>query len=210
MNTRDHVFAAITRVIAVCLLPVAYLLAPGHARYFACQWALALRFPQEDLNGLTWPTRTAFTAARSEAFWRDKQLIGLTSGHRDAAEQYRLFNDDFHRPGLPRALPPEQSAHVMGIAMDVRPTEGARWLEHNGARYDLYRTYDNEWWHFEYRPEGRPRRLPYPGVFSSQDWGSMSTIQLMPNLSTQAPNSSPHICFSKGTLTVPPSDSFSQ
>jgi hypothetical protein len=26
--------------------------------------------------------------------------------------------------------------------------------------------YDNEWWHFEFRPEGRPQRLPHPGVAS--------------------------------------------
>jgi hypothetical protein len=38
----------------------------------------------------------------------------------------------------------------------------------------------------------------------------MLTIQGMPNWSTHMPNSSPHICFSKGTDTVPPSDSFSQ
>ena len=38
----------------------------------------------------------------------------------------------------------------------------------------------------------------------------MLTIQGMPNRSTHMPNSSPHICFSKGTDTVPPSDSFSQ
>jgi len=38
----------------------------------------------------------------------------------------------------------------------------------------------------------------------------MLTIQVMPNWSTQEPNSSPHICFSRGTETVPPSDSCSQ
>lgn len=46
--------------------------------------------------------------------------------------------------------------------MDVRPVEGSRWLEMNGWRYHLYRTYDNEWWHFEFRAN-RPARLPYPG-----------------------------------------------
>jgi hypothetical protein len=51
-----------------------------------------------------------------------------------------------------RVLPPEESCHVKGIAMDVRPSEGACWLEDNGGRYHLYRIYDNEWWHFEYRP----------------------------------------------------------
>ena len=38
----------------------------------------------------------------------------------------------------------------------------------------------------------------------------MLTIQGMPNRSTHMPNSSPHICFSRGMVTVPPSDSFDQ
>ena len=40
---------------------------------------------------------------------------------------------------------------------------------------------------------GYPWRLP-----------AMLTIQAMPNLSWHMPNSSPHICFSSGTGTVPP------
>jgi hypothetical protein len=39
---------------------------------------------------------------------------------------------------------------------------------------------------------------------------AMLTIQPMPNLSISMPNSSPHICFSSGTVMVAPSDSFSQ
>ena len=38
----------------------------------------------------------------------------------------------------------------------------------------------------------------------------MLTIQSMPNRSTHMPNSSPHICFSSGIVTVPPSDSFAK
>ncbi|MFC9970816.1 hypothetical protein ACFVH6_07925 [Spirillospora sp. NPDC127200] len=60
-----------------------------------------------------------------------------------------------------RALPPEESGHVRGLALDVRPTEGARWLEQHGRRYRLYRVYDNDWWHFEYRTVA-PVRLPHP------------------------------------------------
>ena len=54
----------------------------------------------------------------------------------------------------------------------------------------------------------REKRVP-PGADQACGW-PMLTIQGMPNLSTHIPNSSPHICFSKGTDTVPPSDSFSQ
>lgn len=162
MSTRDKVFAAVTKALARCLLPVAYLSAPGHARYVACQWALAARFPAENLACLRPELLEAFTTARTEAFWLDGQLIGVTSGHRDVVTQYRMYVEDQRSPGPPKVLHPRESPHVKGFAVDVRPAEGARWLEDNGWRYNLYRTYDNEWWHFELRTV-RPARLPYPG-----------------------------------------------
>jgi zinc D-Ala-D-Ala carboxypeptidase len=166
---RDRVYRIVTRLLAVTLLPVAVVVAPGRARHTACQWALAARFPAEDLTGLTPATRAAFEAARTRALWRDGELIGLTSGYRDAAKQARLFAEAVRRSGSPaaarlRALPPHESRHVAGTALDVRPREGARWLERHGARYRLYRIYHNEWWHFEYRPGGAPERLPHPGA----------------------------------------------
>ncbi|WP_033289633.1 D-alanyl-D-alanine carboxypeptidase family protein [Amycolatopsis jejuensis] len=164
---RPRVLAAATRILAVLLLPVAFLRSPARCRYLACQWALAMRYPAEDLAGLSAPAHAAFTAARTEAFWRDRQLIGLTSGHRDAAHQHRLFTDAVRRTGSVTearrwVLPPHESAHVRGTALDVRPTEGAAWLERHGSAYRLYRRYDNEWWHFEYHADTVPLRLPYP------------------------------------------------
>ncbi|GAB0105499.1 hypothetical protein JMUB6875_44780 [Nocardia sp. JMUB6875] len=170
-RARDRLYAIATFVLAVLLLPVAFGCRPGRARELACRWALRLRYPSEHLAGLTPQARTAFDAARAEAFWRHGQLIGLTSGYRDPAAQQRLFDEEVHRSGSVASartlvLPPSESSHVRGLALDVRPHEGARWLEQHGGRYDLYRTYDNEWWHFEHRPETGgtpPRRLPHPG-----------------------------------------------
>ncbi|WP_039921682.1 D-alanyl-D-alanine carboxypeptidase [Amycolatopsis decaplanina] len=160
---KELVLAAITRVLAVLLLIPAWLRSPGQARRLACGWALSLRFPAENLAGLTAGTLAAFTAARTEAFWRHRTLLGVTSGHRDAAEQHRLYLAEA-RLGGKRVLPPQDSAHVGGTALDIRPREGAQWLEDHGARFALYRIYDNEWWHFEYRPgEAPPARLPHPG-----------------------------------------------
>ncbi|MBN6038343.1 D-alanyl-D-alanine carboxypeptidase family protein [Amycolatopsis sp. 195334CR] len=169
---RDRLLHAATLALAVLLLPFAALTAPGHARFVACQWALGLRFPRENLSGLTPATRSAFTEARAVAFWRDRQLIGLTSGHRDADEQFRLYTEEVRRTGSTaaarrRVLPPEESGHVRGTALDIRPREGAHWLELHGAAHDLHRTYDNEWWHFEYLPNHRgrpPLRRAHPGV----------------------------------------------
>ncbi|MFD0690240.1 D-alanyl-D-alanine carboxypeptidase family protein [Actinomadura fibrosa] len=165
---RARVLAMVTRLIGVLLVPIALCRAPGRARFVACQWALGLRFPAEDLRGLATEALAAFTHARAEAFWRDGQLIGLTSGYRDATEQARMFAAEVRRTGSVaaarrRVLPPRESGHVRGIAVDVRPREGARWLERHGGRYGLYRVYDNEWWHFEYRVV-EPVRLPHPAA----------------------------------------------
>ncbi|MFI0259516.1 D,D-peptidase/D,D-carboxypeptidase VanY-N [Streptomyces sp. NPDC017056] len=155
---RDRLFAVLAVALAVLLLPVAFVRRPGRARELACSWALGFRFPAEELTGLTDSARAAFTAARAEALWRHGQLIGLTSGYRDPLVQQRLFDKEVRRAGSPAAarmlvLPPAESQHVKGIALDVRPFEGARWLEEHGARYGLYRIYDNEWWHFEYHSD---------------------------------------------------------
>ena len=158
-------------MLAVALAPLAFVVAPRRVRHVACQWALAARFPAENLTGLTPATRAAFEAARTQALWRHGELIGLTDGYRNAEEQARLFADMVRRTGSPEAawlwtLPPHESRHVTGTALDVRPAEGARWLERYGPRYGLYRVYDNEWWHFEYRSDGAPARLPHPAALS--------------------------------------------
>jgi D-alanyl-D-alanine carboxypeptidase len=165
---RDWWYARLTRVAALVLLPAAALAAPGRGRLVACRWALAARFPAEDLSGLAPATRAAFEAASALALWRDGELIGLTSGYRDAAAQARLFDEAVRRHGSVAGarrwvLPPRESRHVAGTAIDVRPRTGARWLERHGARFQLYRRFDNEWWHFEYCPDGPPPRLPHPG-----------------------------------------------
>ena len=164
---RQRLFAVLTYALAVLLVPVAALRSPGHPLRVAANWALALRFPTESLHGLTPRTRQALEAARSEALWRHGVLIGVTSGYRDLDQQRLLFRREVHRTGSawaarPRVLPPDESAHVRGIAVDVRPPAGAHWLDRHGGKHGLYRMYDNEWWHFEYHPDVRPRRLPSP------------------------------------------------
>jgi hypothetical protein len=169
VRRRDAVYRLVTRLLAFSLLPVAALVTPRRARHTACQWALTMRYPAENLAGLTRATRSAFEAARTEALWRHGELLGLTSGYRDPGTQAALYAAEVERTGADEAarrwvLPPHESRHVAGVALDVRPSEGARWLEDYGASYGLYRIYDNEWWHFEYCPEGRPASLAHPGI----------------------------------------------
>ncbi|MFC4084406.1 D,D-peptidase/D,D-carboxypeptidase VanY-N [Amycolatopsis samaneae] len=175
-HVRDRMFAVITLALAVVLLPVAFVTRPGRARERACQWALRFRFPKENLGGLDAGAGAAFVAARTDALWRHGQLIGLTSGYRDPRKQQQVFDDEVRRTGSEAqarllVLPPEESSHVQGVALDVRPREGALWLEKHGVRYRLYRTYANEWWHFEYLPEheSAPEMWANPSVKAAQN-----------------------------------------
>ncbi|MGN8244839.1 M15 family metallopeptidase [Cellulomonas soli] len=84
----------------------------------------------------------------------DGITLRVTSGWRSAAEQQQVVQDTITRYGSEQeahrwVLPPEHSAHVQGLAVDVGPTEGAYWLDEHGAQFGLCRTYDNEVWHFE-------------------------------------------------------------
>jgi LAS superfamily LD-carboxypeptidase LdcB len=104
-------------------------------------------------TGLTPALRRAITRAMVAAA-EDGVDLRITSGWRSRAEQERLYEQAIERYGSPEqarrwVLPPGQSAHVKGAAVDVGPRAGAQWLELHGVRYGLCRRYDNEWWHFE-------------------------------------------------------------
>ncbi|BDH57930.1 M15 family metallopeptidase [Tsukamurella sp. PLM1] len=81
-------------------------------------------------------------------------VLSVTSGKRSWAQQESLWQNGLATHGSAGAarrwvLPPAQSTHVSGDAVDVGPWEGAAWLHANGHRWGLCRTFDNEWWHFE-------------------------------------------------------------
>lgn len=95
----------------------------------------------------------AYSLAEAEAQAQGVPLW-ITSGHRTPGEQQALWDDGVRTYGSPDearrwVLPPAESTHVSGQAIDVGPQAGAQWLEANGNRWGLCRMYDNEWWHFE-------------------------------------------------------------
>lgn len=57
---------------------------------------------------------------------------------------------------------PATSAHVAGEAVDIGPYAAADWMIAHGAQYGLCRTYDNEAWHFELRPDAVQNGCPRP------------------------------------------------
>ncbi|WP_067865689.1 M15 family metallopeptidase [Nocardia shimofusensis] len=95
----------------------------------------------------------AYTMA-ADAAGAEGVPLWITSGYRTPAEQQEMWEDGLATYGSPEearrwVLPPEESTHVTGRAIDVGPQAGAQWLEANGNRWGLCRTFLNEWWHFE-------------------------------------------------------------
>ncbi|MCG7287998.1 D-alanyl-D-alanine carboxypeptidase family protein [Cellulomonas sp. ACRRI] len=114
--------------------------------------------PLDDgLDGVDADLAARFAAARAAAGAEDVELR-ITSGKRTPEEQQRLVDEAVAKHGVPEAyrwvLPPETSAHVQGLAIDVGPTQGAYWLAEHGPDYGLCQTYANEVWHFEKLPDG--------------------------------------------------------
>ena len=113
----------------------------------------------------------------SKAAARDGVELRVTSGLRSADEQRTLWREALDEHGGPReaarwVLPPELSAHVQGLAVDVGPSEGAQWLAQHGTRWGLCQVFANEPWHFERLTTkgGRcPEQLPDPSVLFDAD-----------------------------------------
>jgi D-alanyl-D-alanine carboxypeptidase len=125
-------------------------------------------YDESSVDGLTPKLRTRLLKAMAAAK-RDGVVITITSGRRSAAKQRKLLAEAIEKYGSYKAatrwvLPPEYSAHVKGMAVDIGPQAGQRWLNANGWRYGVCRRYDNEPWHFEaLTTPGRkcPAREPY-------------------------------------------------
>lgn len=104
-------------------------------------------------DGLDVELVTRFVAARDAAA-ADGVDLEITSGVRSEAEQQKLFDEAvaFHGTvAIARrwVLPPEESGHVQGAAVDVGPMAGQVWLDEHGEQFGLCRVYENEPWHFE-------------------------------------------------------------
>lgn len=108
---------------------------------------------EEGTEGLDPMLAAAYTQAATTALAQGVTL-SITSGKRSVAEQRYLWRQALATYGSPAAarawvLPPNESTHVTGKAVDVGPQSGAQWLQRNGSRWGLCRTFANEWWHFE-------------------------------------------------------------
>lgn len=104
-------------------------------------------------DGLTPQLARAIRLAQ-EAAAADGVDLQLTSGWRSAQRQAQLHAEAVEKYGSVEkarqwVLPPEESEHVAGRAVDVGPEAGIAWLREHGVRFGLCQRYANEPWHFE-------------------------------------------------------------
>ncbi|TXL57413.1 M15 family metallopeptidase [Aeromicrobium terrae] len=91
--------------------------------------------------------------------------VRITSGWRSPEYQDQLLREAVGKYGSVAAASrwvaaPDKSAHVSGDAVDVSSNRAAQWLQRHGARYGLCRTYGNEVWHFQLRPDAPQQGCP--------------------------------------------------
>jgi hypothetical protein len=126
------------------------------------------RYVDEEPDGLRADVRSAWGELRAAAE-DDGVPMCVNDGKRSNAQQQAEFDEAVEKFGTPElaadyVLPPEESNHVKGFAVDVQPYAAAEWVEANGQAYGWCRRYDNEYWHFEYdrayTEDGCPGLLP--------------------------------------------------
>lgn len=93
--------------------------------------------------------RQAASGARADGI-----TLRVNGGWRSARYQRELLRRAVRTYGSVEAarqyvLPPAESSHVTGEAVDVGPTDAASWLSRYGSEYGLCQIYANEPWHFE-------------------------------------------------------------
>jgi len=95
----------------------------------------------------------------------DGVVFVVDSGWRSPAYQEHLLREAVSEYGSEEeaarwVATPTTSAHVSGDAVDIGPRDAAAWLSDHGAAYGLCRTYGNEPWHYELRPDAVDRGCP--------------------------------------------------
>lgn len=127
------------------------------------------KYVNEKPTGLRTDVIAAWQKAVSTAADQGITLC-LNDGKRSRGQQQAQYQEYVEEYGTKVAnelvLPPNKSAHVIGIAVDVQPADGYQWLQATAGSLGFCRIYDNEPWHFEfnpaYRSDGCPARLPEP------------------------------------------------
>jgi LAS superfamily LD-carboxypeptidase LdcB len=100
--------------------------------------------------------------------------LRVDSGWRSPAYQGQLLREAVAEYGSKKeaarwVATPKTSAHVLGEAVDIGPSNAAAWLSEHGAAYGLCQIYRNESWHYELRPDAADDGCPPMYADPTQD-----------------------------------------
>lgn len=128
---------------------------PGPADGPVCE--LDERYVDEEPDGLPDAVHAAWQRLAAAAE-KDGVHLCVHDGKRSRAQQQAEFDEAVEKFGTRElaaryVLPPEESMHVKGKAVDVQPLSSAAWVEEHGGALGWCRRYENEPWHFEYDPD---------------------------------------------------------
>jgi D-alanyl-D-alanine carboxypeptidase len=117
--------------------------------------------------------RRALRSAATDAA-ADGVHIEVNGGWRSAAYEDRLRRAAIERYGSEAeaarwVATGSTSLHVAGKAVDLGPAGATPWLSVHGAAYGLCRTYANEPWHYELRPDAAAHGCPAMYADPTQD-----------------------------------------
>lgn len=145
----------IMRMISILMIGLALpVFAAGTAVARADVQALSPYDVQNPAVGYLNPALLAAVQQASAAAASDGVVMTITSGWRSPEFQQQLLDDAVATYGSLAAArqfvqTPQRSHHVQGSAVDIGGVAADHWLEANGGRFGLCRTYANEIWHFE-------------------------------------------------------------
>ena len=98
----------------------------------------------------------------------------VNSGWRSPEYQDQLFQEAISEYGSQEeaarwVATAATSSHVSGDAVDIGQLDATAWLSEHGAAYGLCQIYDNEPWHYEFRPDAIDHGCPATYADPSED-----------------------------------------
>lgn len=115
---------------------------------------LWLRRPATYDRGTVDPELDSRIKKAQQAAGKAGYRLTVITSYRSWDQQLSMFREGVVKHGsIAEArkvvLPPWESMHVRGLAVDFSERKGAAWLTKTNGAYGLCQRYANEWWHFE-------------------------------------------------------------
>lgn len=144
-------------VALVALLVVGLIVANAWLRQHPEVWLelqLLVRTPSDTDTGRIDPELARRLADAQQGARQAGMKLVIVTAYRPWDTQLAWYRNGLAKYGSEaearrHVLPPWESKHVRGLAVDVAENDASRWLAASNGRFGLCQRYANEPWHFE-------------------------------------------------------------